>query len=101
VDEGGFERVVQDVQRFARRRPILFIGLAAAAGFAVTRIGRNLAGDGQEAREGAYRSRLTTVPALASRPAPPVPEPVFGRDAGGPAPAVPPEEYRTGTTGRP
>lgn len=45
LETSGFEGVVQDVQRFARRRPMLFIGLAAAAGFAAARIARSVSAD--------------------------------------------------------
>jgi hypothetical protein len=49
LDRRGFDGVVNDVRSFARRRPVAFIGLTALAGFAVSRIGRNLSGsrDGQ------------------------------------------------------
>lgn len=37
--------LVADIQAFARRRPALFIGATFAAGFAVARIGKLVAGD--------------------------------------------------------
>jgi hypothetical protein len=40
VDELGFDGMVDEVQRFARRRPGAFLAAAAVAGFAVSRIGR-------------------------------------------------------------
>jgi ElaB/YqjD/DUF883 family membrane-anchored ribosome-binding protein len=52
LESRGFEGVVEDVQRFARRRPMLFVGLAAAAGFAVSRVARSVA-DGQDQDGGA------------------------------------------------
>jgi hypothetical protein len=36
--EGGFDGVVADVQRFARRRPVVFLAGAVTAGFAVGRL---------------------------------------------------------------
>lgn len=40
VDELGFDGMVDEVQRFARRRPGMFLAAAAVAGFAVSRVGR-------------------------------------------------------------
>ena len=40
VDELGFSGLVQELQRFARRRPGVFLGTAAAAGFLAGRLGR-------------------------------------------------------------
>jgi hypothetical protein len=44
VERRGFDGIVADIGGFARRRPTAFIGLTALAGFAVSRIGRNLGG---------------------------------------------------------
>jgi len=44
LDRRGFEGLIADVRSFARRRPTAFIGLAALAGFAVSRVGRSLSG---------------------------------------------------------
>lgn len=41
LDEGGVNGVLDDVQRFARRRPGLFLLAAAGTGFAVGRLARN------------------------------------------------------------
>jgi uncharacterized protein YjbJ (UPF0337 family) len=40
VDQLGFDGMVDEVQRFARRRPGAFLAAAAVAGFAVSRVGR-------------------------------------------------------------
>ena len=42
IDERGFDGTVEDLRDFARRRPGLFLLGAAAAGFAVSRLGRGL-----------------------------------------------------------
>jgi hypothetical protein len=42
LDGGGFEGVISQVQAFARRRPMAFIGLSALAGFALSRVGKSL-----------------------------------------------------------
>lgn len=44
VDERGFRGLAEDVQGFARRRPGAFLAGAAAAGFAVARLGRGAQG---------------------------------------------------------
>lgn len=40
IDQLGFDGMVDEVQRFARRRPGAFLAAAAVAGFAVSRLGR-------------------------------------------------------------
>lgn len=49
LDERGFDGAIDDVKRFARRRPGMFLLGAAAAGFAVGRILRN-ANDQQQSQ---------------------------------------------------
>jgi hypothetical protein len=75
LEQRGFEGTLSDVQGFARRRPALFIGLATAAGFVLTRIGRNLQGDGEEGPE---RPALPThpMPTAVAAPVPPIVEEV-------------------------
>jgi len=55
LERRGFDGLLADVTAFARRRPAAFIGLTTLAGFAVSRIGRNLTGsrdgDGSADRE--------------------------------------------------
>lgn len=45
VDELGFDGLIEETQRFARRRPGAFLIGAAAAGFAVSRLGRGVKDD--------------------------------------------------------
>jgi hypothetical protein len=54
VQELGFDGTVDELQRFARRRPGVFLLGAAAAGFAVSRLGRG-AKDAQEQDQGEHR----------------------------------------------
>ena len=57
LEERGFEGVVDDLQRFARRRPGVFLLGAAAAGFGVGRLLRSAsAGNGGSATAGAAPS---------------------------------------------
>ena len=51
VQELGFDGTVDELQRFARRRPGVFLLGAAAAGFAVSRLGRG-AKDAQQRQRG-------------------------------------------------
>lgn len=55
VESGGFDGVVRDVRRFARRRPGAFLLGAAAAGFAVGRIVRSSTGNADDNANGAPR----------------------------------------------
>jgi hypothetical protein len=59
ADEKGFEGLVEDVQRFARRRPGVFLLGAAAAGFAVGRLVRSASGGSGESQAG--RSDMATA----------------------------------------
>jgi hypothetical protein len=58
LDRRGFDGLIADVRSFARRRPAAFIGLTALAGFAVSRIGRNLSGP-QSGRNDAGKSSVS------------------------------------------
>jgi hypothetical protein len=58
LDSGGFQSVISDIQRFARRRPGTFIGLCAVAGFAVSRVGKSITSEA----EGNGQLPLTTAP---------------------------------------
>jgi hypothetical protein len=40
LDYGGPEVLLDDVRRFARRRPVMFLGLAIGAGFSIARMTR-------------------------------------------------------------
>lgn len=46
LESGGIHGLVNDVQDFARRRPVAFLAAAAVAGFAVSRVGRAQSADG-------------------------------------------------------
>jgi len=60
IDRRGFDGLIDDARTFARRRPAAFIGLAAVAGFAVSRIGRTLDGQkGANGETGASRAEST------------------------------------------
>jgi ElaB/YqjD/DUF883 family membrane-anchored ribosome-binding protein len=49
LEQRGYQGVIQDVESFARRRPVVFLGLAAAAGFAVSRLAQAATGpNGQD-----------------------------------------------------
>jgi len=61
VQELGFDGTVDELQRFARRRPGAFLLGAAAAGFAVSRLGRG-AKDAQQQRGGEGRTSLPDEP---------------------------------------
>jgi hypothetical protein len=54
VESGGFDGVVDDVRRFARRRPGVFLFGAAAAGFAVGRLVRSSTGGGDGRKDTGY-----------------------------------------------
>jgi hypothetical protein len=59
LDERGIEGVVDDVSRFARRRPLVFLAVAAGAGFAVGRLvraGARLSSEGQPNGDGYERA---------------------------------------------
>ncbi len=55
IDQGGFDGVIDDVRRMARRRPGMFLAGAAAAGFVAARLFRDL----QEVQGEGDRAHLT------------------------------------------
>jgi hypothetical protein len=96
VDRLGFDGVVDEVQRFARRRPGAFLAGAALAGFAVSRLGRGVQAAQQEQDEGptgpadGRRTGVTpppaaAVPPLTTTPPPTVTDPAVPRAPGVPA----------------
>lgn len=74
VDKQGVEGIVGDLQRFARRRPGLFLGGALLAGLAVGRLGKVAgkaaqSGDGgQEQSAGAVRPQYSVEPDMPTPP---------------------------------
>jgi hypothetical protein len=58
LDSGGFQGIISDIQRFARRRPGTFIGLCAVAGFAASRVGKSISSEA----EGNGQLTPTTTP---------------------------------------
>jgi hypothetical protein len=89
LEDRGPEGLLDDVQEFARRKPGTFLLLAAAAGFAVGRLGRTAFAAAQDDKDGGsdayrestglYRSRTATegystgYPAPVAEPMPPAP----------------------------
>ena len=61
IDERGFDGTVEDLRDLARRRPGLFLLGAAAAGFAVSRLGRGL--QVVQEQESSPAPRAATAPA--------------------------------------
>ena len=87
----GFDGMVDEIQRFARRRPGAFLAGAALAGFAVSRLGRGVQAAQQETRPGGGddgdRAALPSAagtPPLVTAPPPTVTDPNVP-----PAPTVP------------
>ncbi len=78
VGDGGFDGLLDDVQRFARQRPAAFLAGAAVAGFAVSRLGRGVQAAGT-ADAGQARSQASSTDGLESstsvRPTPAAPPP--------------------------
>jgi hypothetical protein len=66
VQELGFDGTVEELQRFARRRPGMFLLGAAAAGFAVSRLGRG-AKDAQQQQQDDSHARGQITPGAADR----------------------------------
>jgi hypothetical protein len=106
VDGLGFDGLIDEVQRFARRRPGAFLAGAAITGFAVSRLGRGVqaaqdeeagsGGQGGAPAPGASSGSPTTggfppaAPSLPDGPAPAGPPPMPATPATGTSP--------TGTT---
>jgi hypothetical protein len=94
IDELGFDGVVDEVQRFARRRPGAFLAGAAFAGFAVARLTRG----GRDAEQGSADSGRTRPTATgAERPMPGAPP--SGTYAGSPERRATPMPVDTPTPG--
>jgi hypothetical protein len=114
LSSGGLEGVVDDVTRFARRRPGMFLASAAAAGFVAGRVLRGAQADAK-ASSGVRSTGSQSLPAAAPlptpdvtavRPAPVVPDPLVPEPTGvvvideGPTtgtPTVPPGVIPPGT----
>jgi hypothetical protein len=100
MDKQGVEGITDDLQRFARRRPGLFLGGALLAGLAVGRLGKvagkaaQSGGDGQAQSAGTGQSPYSVEPDM---PAPPSgtgqwtpPQPVSQPTVASPPPPLPP-----------
>jgi len=61
LEEGGIEAVGDDLRRFARRQPGLFLAAAGVAGFVVTRMLRNAQSNGLPTQQ-------PTMPAMSTPP---------------------------------
>jgi ElaB/YqjD/DUF883 family membrane-anchored ribosome-binding protein len=68
VDQRGFDGLVQDAERFARRRPAVFLAGAAAIGFGIGRLFRGA--KAAEADNGSGPSQSTNLDATAPLPSP-------------------------------
>lgn len=73
IDELGFDGVVEEVQRFARRRPGAFLAAAAAAGFAASRLARGAkaASDAPDVQRGGTPTRSRGPLGTSSTPSTP------------------------------
>jgi ElaB/YqjD/DUF883 family membrane-anchored ribosome-binding protein len=60
LEERGYQGVIQDVESFARQRPMVFLGLAAAAGFAVSRLAQAARGSNGQNGQSSPSSEVTT-----------------------------------------
>lgn len=69
IDRLGFDGMVDEVQRFARRRPGAFLAGAALAGFAVSRLGRGVQAAQQDEEQRDVRdSGQAALPGAAGTP---------------------------------
>lgn len=89
VDERGLDGLVDDVQRFARRRPGVFLAVAAASGFAAGRLFRGARGEAGNGDRPADQRRGAALEAAAEPWAPPPPS-LAGAGAGAGPPGVDP-----------
>ncbi|MFE1324824.1 hypothetical protein [Streptomyces sp. NPDC058741] len=79
VDKQGVEGIVGDLQRFARRRPGLFLGGALLAGLAVGRLGK-VAGKAAQSGDGGQEQSAGGVPTeYSAEPDMPTPPPGAGQ----------------------
>ncbi|GHD51002.1 hypothetical protein [Streptomyces galbus] len=96
VDRHGVEGIVGDVQRFARRRPGLFLGGALVAGLVAGRLGKSAGRAAQSAGAGQERAAAAVEPPGPVGPEVPAPAPGSGQwtpaqpAEPSPPPAVPP-----------
>lgn len=73
LDEDGVQGVGDDLRRFARRQPGLFLAAAGLAGFVVTRVLRNAQSGGlANGNSDATTDELQAPPVVAASPATPV-----------------------------
>lgn len=105
VDEFGFDGMVAEVQRYARRRPAAFLLGAAAAGFAFSRLARGVqsaqdgtASQGRGSANGASATAIGTTggASVGTPPPPPMPRSASPADPGIAASRAPDEFGRTG-----
>jgi ElaB/YqjD/DUF883 family membrane-anchored ribosome-binding protein len=75
LDGRGFGGLISEIQGFARRRPAAFIGLSAAAGFAVSRVGKAAQADSSDGDAGAGSMAPPRAAAVPEPPVAPVVEP--------------------------
>jgi plasmid stabilization system protein ParE len=61
LEEGGIDGVGDDLRRFARRQPGLFLAAAGVAGFVVTRMLRNAQSNGQSNGLPTQQPRMSTT----------------------------------------
>lgn len=78
LDQRDPGSLLEDVRNFARRRPGVFIGIAAIVGVAAGRLTRSMASDASDHREQEARIDRATAPAPAT---PPTPAPATGLHA--------------------
>ena len=71
VEELGFDGIVRETSRFARRRPGAFLAMAAGAGLAVGRLGRGMKDASQDSGTAASRAAQTQLPATTPEPTTP------------------------------
>jgi len=64
LEEGGVQGVGDDLRRFARRQPGLFLAAAGVAGFVVTRVLRNV--QGSDTQSNGFESRQPSAPSLSA-----------------------------------
>ncbi|MFE0450960.1 hypothetical protein ACFW2D_06680 [Streptomyces sp. NPDC058914] len=79
VDKQGIEGMVDDLQRFARRRPGLFLGGALLAGLAVGRLGKTAGKAAQSTEAGQEQSQGAVRPQGSIEPDMPTPAPGSGQ----------------------
>ncbi|MFE9623571.1 hypothetical protein [Streptomyces sp. NPDC006527] len=79
VDKQGIDGMVDDLQRFARRRPGLFLGGALLAGLAVGRLGKTAGKAAQSTEAGQEQSPGAVGPQGSIEPDMPTPAPGTGQ----------------------